>query len=145
MIKTKRIQSFVSHQQGVVLLESLIAILIFSLGILGLVGLQAATIKGTAEAKYRAQASYVAQQRIGALWVDQANLADYAEEDADISNVSGLPNGKRSTIRANGSDNTCKDDLTCFTVIVSWQQPGSNDVHNVTMVSRVTGEKNYGE
>ncbi len=145
MIKAKTIQLPANHQKGVVLLESLIAILIFSLGILGLVGLQAATIKGTADAKYRAEASYVAQQRIGALWVDQANLADYVEEDTDISNTSGLPNGKRSTIRANGSDDTCKDDLNCFTVIVSWQQPGSNDVHNVTMVSRVTGEKNFGE
>ena len=45
-------------QQGVVLLESLIAILIFSMGILALVGLQAAMISNTSNAKYRADASY---------------------------------------------------------------------------------------
>ena len=57
--------SALARQQGVVLLEALIAILIFSLGILGLVGLQASMVKGTSEAKNRAEASYVAQREIG--------------------------------------------------------------------------------
>ncbi|HLD10157.1 MAG TPA: prepilin-type cleavage/methylation domain-containing protein, partial [Methylophilaceae bacterium] len=59
-------------QQGVVILESLIAILIFSMGILALVGLQAAMIKSTSDSKYRAEASFIAQQRLGTMWVDSA-------------------------------------------------------------------------
>ena len=67
-----------ARQQGVVLLEALIAILIFSLGILGLVGLQAGMVKGTSEAKYRAEASYVAQREIGRIWADPNNAASYS-------------------------------------------------------------------
>lgn len=67
------------HQAGATLLESLVAILIFSFGLLGLIGLQAASIKNTAEAKYRADAAFLANQIIGEMWADNiANLASYA-------------------------------------------------------------------
>ena len=62
-----------AKQQGSVLLEGLIAILIFSMGILALVGLQAAAIKNSSDAKYRADASYLANQIIGQMWADRAN------------------------------------------------------------------------
>jgi type IV pilus assembly protein PilV len=68
-----------SHgQSGVVLLEALIAILIFSLGILAVIGLQAQSIRNSAEAKFRADASYLANQLIGRMWADRANIASYA-------------------------------------------------------------------
>ncbi|MBL8367702.1 MAG: hypothetical protein JNM54_07255, partial [Candidatus Accumulibacter sp.] len=44
------------EQAGVMLLEALIAILVFSLGILSLVALQATSIKLTGDAKYRTDA-----------------------------------------------------------------------------------------
>jgi len=67
-----------SQQQGSMLLEALIAILIFSMGILALVGLQAASIKSVADAKYRTDASFLANQLIGEMWVDKPNIASYA-------------------------------------------------------------------
>jgi type IV pilus assembly protein PilV len=124
-------------QQGAVLLEGLVAVLIFSVGILGVVGLQASMVKATAEAKYRSEASFVVQKRLGAMWVDQQNLASYAESDTDISTSSGLPNGKRTTTR--GEADCDGGDLSCFKVTVTWQHPGSADVHNVAAVARVTG------
>jgi type IV pilus assembly protein PilV len=60
------------------LLEALIAILIFSVGILGLVGAQATAIKSASEAKYRADASFLANQVLAQMWVNRANLASYA-------------------------------------------------------------------
>lgn len=65
-------------QSGVMLLEALIGILIFSMGILAIVGLQAASVKNQADAKYRADASYFANQIIGQMWGDRNNLASYA-------------------------------------------------------------------
>lgn len=65
------------NQSGVALLEALVGILIFSIGILALMGLQAQSIRNTVEAKYRNEAAYLANQIIGQMWVDQANLADY--------------------------------------------------------------------
>ena len=64
-------------QQGSVLLEGLISILLFSVGILAIVGMQAAAIKNTTDAKYRADASYLANQIIGQMWADRPNLLTY--------------------------------------------------------------------
>lgn len=65
-------------QSGVMMLEALIAILIFSLGILAIIGLQAASIRNSSEAKFRADASFLANQVISYMWADRANLAQYA-------------------------------------------------------------------
>ena len=67
-----------SIQNGSVLLEALIAILLFSMGMLALAGVQAAAIKNAAEAKYRAEASFLANQIIAQMWGENpANLASY--------------------------------------------------------------------
>jgi len=56
-------------QRGMLLIEALIAILIFSIGILGLVGLQAKAIALSSDAKHRADAAILANQLIGRLAV----------------------------------------------------------------------------
>jgi len=65
-------------QRGVMLLEALVAILIFSMGIIAVMGMQAASIAQVTQAKFRTDASYLANQIIGRMWVDQPNLASYA-------------------------------------------------------------------
>jgi len=121
--------SLKAAQQGVVLLESMIAILIFSMGVLAIVGLQAAMIKNTADSKYRSEASYIAQTRIGQMWADPANAANYVEAGTDISAL--LPSGTRTVTQpATGQ----------FTVTVTWQQPGAGETqHNFTTTARITG------
>ncbi len=52
-------------QQGVMLIEALVAILIFTLGIVAVMGLQANSIAQMSEAKYRTDASYLASQIMG--------------------------------------------------------------------------------
>ena len=127
-----------ASQQGVVLLESLIAILIFSLGVLGIVGLQATMIKSTTEAKYRSEASYIAQQRIARMRVaaglnangtpNDALLDPYLEVATDISSL--LPGGTRTVSRAAiGAP---------YVVTVTWQQPGEPQ-HNFTTAASIVG------
>lgn len=70
--------SSLKRQQGSVLIEALIAVLIFSMGIIALMGLQAVSIKNSVDAKYRADAAYLANQIIGQMWVDRSNLDSYA-------------------------------------------------------------------
>ena len=55
-------------QQGVMLLEALIAILIFSVGILAIVGMQATAMQDLGEAKYRTQAAFMANRVIAQMW-----------------------------------------------------------------------------
>lgn len=65
-------------QRGVMLLEALIAILLFSLGVLALIGLQARSITFAGQAKYRADAVLLADEVIGLMWSDRANVPSYA-------------------------------------------------------------------
>ena len=103
-------------QRGIVLLESLIALLIFSMGVLAIAGLQAAMVKGTTEAKIRSDASLIAQRRVAMMWANPANLASFEEVD---SAVPELPNGLRSTVVGMVSANAA-----AVVVTITWQTPG---------------------
>lgn len=97
--------AFRHHQQGVSLLEALISILIFAVGILAIVALQATSIRTGNEAKYRADASYLANQLIGRMWTDRANLAAYAHNAAGAFACDGRV-GTSVAAPANASLNT---------------------------------------
>jgi len=126
-----------SAQQGAVLLEAMIAILIFSMGVLAIVGLQAAMIKNTADSKYRADAGFIAQERIGQIWADpdptRPGYTSFVEANTDIS--SRLPGGTRTV-----SQTVTQQALGQFTVTITWTQPGAGETqHNFTTTARVTG------
>lgn len=106
------------------MLEALIALLIFSMGILAVIGLQASAIRNTTEARLRIDASYLADQVIGQMWVDRTNLAGYQGTVA----MAALPGGSR-TIQVNGKD---------VTVTLNWKT--ANGVsHSYTTVTRIEG------
>ncbi len=65
-------------QGGVMLLEALVAILIFSIGILAVVGMQATAIKTVTDSRYRSEASFLANKLVSQMWTDAANLGSYA-------------------------------------------------------------------
>jgi len=113
-------------QRGVVLLEALIAVLLFSMGVLALVGLQAAMVKNTSESKFRAEASFIAQQRIGMIWTDVTNASLYLNT-ADINSL--LPSGTLTV--TNPATNQ-------YVVTVTWQQPGQPQ-HNFTTIATIAG------
>jgi type IV pilus assembly protein PilV len=125
----------ISAQRGIVLLEALVSILLFSMGVLALVGLQAAMIKNTSDSKFRAEASYIAQQRIGAMWADPDNVLGYLEPapGTDISVSSGLPNGVRIVTQPNYVTYPFQ-----FEVTVKWQQPGQLQ-HNYSTIINIAG------
>lgn len=81
------------RQGGVMLLEALIGILIFTVGILGLIGLQAASINAVSDAKYRADAAFLSNQILSQMWADNpGNLASYQSQPtmgAGTCNFSG--------------------------------------------------------
>lgn len=116
-------------QAGAVMIEVLVAILIFSVGVLAIVGLQATMIKSTAEAKYRADASYIAQARIGQMWADPGNVVNYVETNTDISTL--LPAGRRTVTQVSAGQ---------FQVTVTWQQPGPDaTTRNFTTTAFIAG------
>jgi type IV pilus assembly protein PilV len=114
-------------QQGAILLESLIAMLIFSMGILALVGLQAAMVSNTSDAKYRSVASYLAQQKLGEMWANPNHIVAITEPVA----LAELPNGQYTM-----SHTATTGEVT---ITITWQAPGDKAAHNVTTNARIKG------
>ena len=93
------------HQAGVMLIEALIAILIFSVGVLGIIGLQGSATKASTDARYRSEAALLANELIGRMWTSDrtqatlqaaflsANSADYIANNADTCKVKAGANG----------------------------------------------------
>jgi len=59
------------RERGVMLIEALIAILIFSIGILAVVGMQSVAIKNVTESKHRSEAAFLAEELMAQMWIDQ--------------------------------------------------------------------------
>ena len=64
------------QQAGVMLLEALIAILIFSIGVLGIVGLQAVALDVSRDATYRADAALLANELAGQVFSGDRSSGD---------------------------------------------------------------------
>ncbi len=142
-----------TQQTGSVILEALIAILIFSIGILALVGMQATAISNVADAKYRSTSAYLANQIIGTVWATRLNIGANASNvmvaNPDptfacnpCTNANGnpytrawvangvaaeLPNGVAS-ITVNGA---------VVTVTVNWTPPNATVAHRHTIQTYV--------
>ena len=116
-------------QRGIALIESLIALLIFSMGILAIVGLQGYMVKATTEGRSRAEATFLAQNRIAMVWADPSNVAAYTEARTAIA---GRPGWDRATT-INGPVNRSSE----VTVTIFWQPPGELNEHQYTAIATV--------
>lgn len=108
-------------QDGIMLLEAMIAVFIFSIGLLGLMGLQAVAISETSGAKYRSDASYIADQTIGDF--SATNMQAIVDSDTAIPEL--LPNG-RIIVTTSG---TAANGFT-VTVQVTWLPPGETSTRS---------------
>lgn len=130
------------RQRGATLLEAMIGILIFSMGILALVGMQALAVKQVADAKYRADASFFANQIIGEMWVNRTNLGTYAYGGGGgppvaLTNwVTSIQNGLPG-ITPTVNQPTVTVAGTTVTVRLFWQPPGSATVHNYVAIAYI--------
>lgn len=120
------------------LLEGLIGILIFSIGVLAIVGLQTAAVKNVSDTKYRANASFLANQVIGQMWADNPTslAADYNTgggkftvwKNSFATDNAFLPNGNATIVVGAGN---------VVTVTITWQAPGDVGVHTYTTTTQV--------
>jgi type IV pilus assembly protein PilV len=129
-----------SSQGGAVILDALISILIFSIGILAIIGLQAASIRETSAAKYRTDASLLANRVIGQMWVsNKATLAtDFASPNgtAFASWASAVAAALPSATGANAP--TVAVAGNTVTVTVKWQTPEDASAHIYTATAVIT-------
>lgn len=134
------------------LLEVLISILLFAVGILGTIALQAASIKHNSDAKYRIDASFLANTLVARMWTDVRTPATLATkyggggdgEDGQgytawLTDVQALLPGVSanpptvSVVQVDGPSPpaTSKSQVT---TTVSWQAPGET-VHQYEAIT----------
>lgn len=143
----------IRNEQGVILLEALVGLLIFSIGILGMVALQSSAIQQTEDAGYRASASLLANQIIGQMWGDRSNLAAYSQTSGagTACNTTGTPStyapvtlwltqvkgelpgatSSMQTVQINGAANNV------VTVTVCWKTSHDITAHNYVAVAQI--------
>lgn len=134
-------------QRGSVIIEALLAILVFSIGILGLIQMQTVSISHVSDAKYRADASFLANQIIGSMWANRTGLATYACSPCTPANgntdtqawivdvgaaaasgvVPALPNPTASISIAGN----------LATVSLTWRPPQATAAHAYTAVAQI--------
>lgn len=123
---------------GFVMMDVLMAILLFSVGVLGLVGLQGALTRSQTESKVRADASYLASELVGQLWSDTATLSSYtASGCAGVTRckewqdkvAASLPQGAGTVEADSGSGDV--------TVTLTWTMP-SGDAHKYITQTTIT-------
>ncbi len=145
-MKTTSRRSLRNAQSGVMLLEALIGILIFSLGILAMVGMQAMGIKLATDSRDRAEASNLASQLIGNMWLDRAALASYqypggtapalatwiAQVDAALPDAAANP-----PIITVGASSLGASVGTVTTVTLRWRNPTETTVHQFVMTAYI--------
>lgn len=138
------------QQAGVMLLEALLSILIFSVGVLSIIGLQVTSVKQASDSKYRSDASLLANQLIGEMWTSnrtaaslqtdfQTGGAAYNTWLADVTNSStGLPGAAANPPTVNIATNPATNSSQ-VTVTISWRAPyeATTVIHNYTVVAQI--------
>jgi type IV pilus assembly protein PilV len=146
------------QQTGSMLIEVLIALLIFSVGILGIVGLQASAVMATSDAKYRSEAGLLANELIGKMWVSDrtqatlqtafaspngtAYLAWLGSSAATGTVLQTLP---AAGVQANLPTVTITPVVSTslpsslVTITIFWQAPNETSRHNYVVVAQIGG------
>ena len=131
-----------AQQSGVMLLEVLVGILIFSIGIVAMLGMQATAMRATVDAKYRTEASFLANEIIGQMWVDRTNIALY-------NTPSSCPGGKPcawitrvQTLLPNATGANAPTVVVAgsqVTITIRWRRPGESSDSNHVASANITG------
>ncbi len=138
------------QQEGVMLLEALIGILIFSLGVLALVAMQAVSISTVSNARYRTEASFLANEILSQVWVDRganySNVASYTVtggvgaspvSQAWVDKVNrAMPNS--AAFPPTVTIATPPSGGRQVTVVIRWRAPEAADVSNHTAVGFIS-------
>ena len=132
------------QQRGSYLLEGLIAILIFSFGVLGLIGLLGSSIRITNDARYRSEAANLASAMVAEMWTMTAAQMD-TEFGSSGPKLVAWQNKAKALLPVPATYEP-KVDLTqpglspeARTVVVTvyWQMPGETERHQYLMTAQI--------
>jgi type IV pilus assembly protein PilV len=110
------------RNRGSALIEAVVALVLFSAGIVGLIGLQARMVTAQSDAKYRADAVYLVSELVGAMWADRPNLASYATAQcASLTRCKDWSDKVAATLPSGSAAVTVNNGIV--TVTLTWTPP----------------------
>jgi type IV pilus assembly protein PilV len=144
MVSSKVLQRRPGAQRGVALIEALVAMLIFSIGVLGLMGLESRAINYSVDAQDRDRAGLFASEVASSMWAaGTVNVAGspntfvtaaYATLLAGVNDPthSGLPNGVITVTPVAGTTNSAD-------IKITWKPPSQTaSADSSVLTTRVT-------
>jgi len=126
-------------QRGVALIEALVSIVIFSFGVLGLIGLEASAINYSVDAEDRNRAALFASEIASTMWLNgtvsmTGTLAtQYSTWQTNIANTAlptGLPNGNLVITPTAGTTNSAD-------IAITWIPQTDKTATTRTLTTRV--------
>lgn len=123
-------------QEGSILIEGLVSVLIFSLGVIALIGMQTLSISESLHGKYRTDASYLANEILGEMMLDKNNVASYADAAGSASANRTAWDARVAAQLPNG-DTAITMDGASVTVVVSWRNPNETASHSHRTIAQV--------
>lgn len=136
--------SFRATQSGGSLLEGLLAILIFSAGMLSLLMLLSASLVETGNARYRSEASLLASDLVAQMWTGDRSLAELRARFTQTE--SKIYQSWLATVHARlpGTSGTTNlptisiDDQRQVKIQMFWQAPGDGKIHQLLTLATIT-------
>jgi len=121
---------------GFVMMDVLSAILLFSIGVLALVGLQSAMNRAQTEARIRADASYLANDLIGRIWSDINQLPKYTSSGcSEIDACEEWQSLVESTIPKGSGTVEANKDTGDVVITITWTMPSGDKHQYITQTS----------
>lgn len=110
-------------QSGVIILEALVSVVLFAIGLLALVAVASQAMHQVSQSKYRNDAAYLAGELIGDMWVSAArpNVYDHSAWDRRVTTVLG----PAATAALTFSNDPATGQQTVVTIEITW--PDSKD------------------
>jgi type IV pilus assembly protein PilV len=130
-------------QAGFSLIEALVAIVIFSIGILALVALQVTSVRQASNAKYRSDAALLVNQLIGLMWVSDRTTSTL---QTNFNTGGASYNQWAATVQAQLPGATASAPTVAVaadgqvTVNIFWKAPNEQDSdphHRYTAIARI--------
>lgn len=136
------------QQRGFVLIDALIAVLIFTFGILAILALQAGATKLGGDAKYRVDAALLANRFISSMWTADSSVlaSDYVTDGsaykAWVADSVDCATAKLTTGCLPGVTTANKPTVTIdannlVTVTMFWQAPQESAAHTYITITQI--------
>ena len=132
------------RRRGSALIEGLLALVVFSVGLIGLLMLLSASLVESGNARYRSEASLLASDLVGRMWSGDRSVTALQGRYGDASTDDYQQWLQRVQVTLPGTKTTANlpqiaiDDDRNVTISLAWQAPGEASAHRLVIATRIT-------